>query len=285
MMPVPKLFQRGLSDAFVSWLRGETGRDLIDAFVGYGLDVRLRGDYLNAYRVNCSVAKVVWQPRRRAPMIEVSRKYLVDTPLLPSIRDENYVRLGLSTEGCRAFRDALPKILGTVDTSYCSPEGAWERDCVASNLEGTPLLVIDRQIANDRARLDVLAVAVDSATPKIVAVEIKRDLDSRIQHVPAQAYKYMRMLDPTGSGLRADVASSYQRVCAQLRRIGFKACAPHLIRQGMPVLGLVALANYNARSEYLDRAKRRAQELDRPVRFCFLKGERPILPPPADWFS
>jgi hypothetical protein len=58
MTPVPSPFQRGLSDAFISWLGGETGRELIDVFGSHGLDVRLRGDYFNAYRANCSVAKV-----------------------------------------------------------------------------------------------------------------------------------------------------------------------------------------------------------------------------------
>jgi hypothetical protein len=36
------------------------------------------------------------------------------------------------------------------------------------------------------------------------------DLDNRIQHVGAQALKYVKMLDPTGHGLRADVACSYR---------------------------------------------------------------------------
>jgi hypothetical protein len=93
------------------------------------------------------------------------------------------------------------------------------------------------------------------------------------------------MLDPTGDGLRGDIASSYRKVGGQLRGLGFKACDAGLIREGMPVLGLVALGNYNTKSKLLARARARAQTLDRRVRFCFLDRARPTLPPPDSWFS
>lgn len=93
------------------------------------------------------------------------------------------------------------------------------------------------------------------------------------------------MLDPERSGLRADVARSYRLVCRQLRALGLKACDPDLVREGMPVLGLVALANYNDKSKLLGRARRHAGQLDRTVRFCFLDDARPTLPPPREWFT
>jgi hypothetical protein len=57
-----------------------------------------------------------------------------------------------------------------------------------------------------------------------------------------------RLLDPDGKGLRADIASSYRTVCQQARDLGLKACAPDLIQPRMPVVGLVALANYKSKS-------------------------------------
>lgn len=156
-----------------------------------------------------------------------------------------------------------------------------------ANLEGTPLVVIDRQIVNGRPRvkLDMLALTVDRGEPTLVAVELKRGLDNRIQQVAEQALKYVKMLDPTGAGLRADVARSYRDVCEQLRALGFKSCDPALIRAWMRVVGLVALADYNPRSRLLGRALKAARRLDRPIAFCQLTGDRLTLPPSSQWFT
>ena len=163
----------------------------------------------------------------------------------------------------------------------------WEPRCVEANLEGTPLLVIDRQIVNGRPliKLDILAVAPGTGDATLVAVELKRDLDNRIQDVPKQALKYVEMLDPDGLGLRADIAASYGDVCRQLRMLGFNACDPALVQPGMRVVGLVALADYNERSRLLGRARENASRLDRPIRFCRLDGDQLTLPPESEWFT
>ena len=279
-------FARGLSRELLAWAIGAEGRTLIDAFREHGLDVRLRGDYFNAYRANCSVAKVSWLRRKKRPRLEIHRKYLIDAPLLSAKGRGDSVGLDLSTTDAEAYRSSLPAILGAIK-KHIGEEGRWEQRTIESNLVGTPLLVIDRQIVNGRPRveLDILAVAVTADKPALVAIELKRDLDNRIQHVAAQALKYVKMLDPDGAGLRADIASSYRTVCQQLRDLGLNACAPDFIQSGMPVVGLVALANYNSKSRLLDRAIEAARLLDRPIRFCHLDGDDPRLPAPSEWFS
>jgi hypothetical protein len=279
-------FARGLSSELLAWLMSPEGRALIGAFAEHGLDVRLRGDYFNAYWANCSIAKVSWLPRRNRPLLRIHRKYLVDAPPLTAKGRGDYVGFDLSTTDGVAYRSSLPAILGAAE-KHIGEEGRWEQRTIDSNLVGTPLLVIDRQVVNGKPRveLDMLAVATAADKPMLVAVELKRDLDNRIQHVAEQALKYVKMLDPDGTGLRADIATSYRTVCQQLRDLGLKACAPDLIQLRMPVVGLVALANYNSKSQLLDRALEAARRLDRPIRFCHLDGNHPRLPAPSEWFS
>ena len=120
-------------------------------------------------------------------------------------------------------------------------------------------------------------------TPRENRLELKRDLDSRIQHVPVQLARYLDMLDPDGRGLREDVAESYRQVCEQLRALGRSAPDPSLIQPGMEVIGLVALANYNPKSALLGRALEKAGKLERRIYFCFL-GTNGIVPAPSRWF-
>lgn len=281
-------FSRGLSDELLAWLFSDVGQQLRGAFAEHKLDVRIRGEYLNAYRANCSVAKVGWRRRDRQAELRIHRKFLVDTPLLlgGQAGGGNYVTLPATVEGIETYRSSLRTILHTVD-DYIGEEGRWEQRCVAANLDGTPLLVIDRQIVNGRppVKLDMLAVAPDASGSSLVAVELKRDLDNRIQHVAEQTLKYVRMLDPAGEGLRADIAASYQTVCGQLRALGLKACAPELVRPRMRVVGLVALAAYDERSTLLKRALESAGRLDRPIRFCRIDQDRLTLPAESNWFS
>ncbi len=280
-------FKRGLSEDLIKWLTGATGRALCAAFAQHKLDVRLRGDYLNAYRAECSVGKVKWQGVQKRAVLSIHWKYLANTPeLLTSHKHGDYCDLALSAELTETYCSSLPTILRTVeDHHHIGKEGRWEQRCVEANLEGTPLLVIDRQIVNGRLKLDMLAVAPGTGDATLVAVELKRDLDNRIQDVPKQALKYVKMLDPDGLGLRADIAASYGDVCRQLRMLGFKACDPALVRPGMRVVGLVALADYTERSRLLGRAREVASHLDRPIRFCRLDRDHLTLPPESEWFT
>ena len=281
-------FRRGLQDSFFRWLRAGTGRRLIDRFKELRLDVRLRDNYLNAYEAQNSLAKLRWKPGG-AVDLEIHRKFLRDSPLAgrPNLNSESnpYVRFDVTREFASAYVDALPDIQKLVATGYAKGEGEWEAKCCKANLRETPLLVIDRQIVSGKpaARLDLLAIGGCNSDSFMVAVELKRDLDNRIQEGPEQTAKYLRMLDPDGAGLREDVADSYRDVCRQLGVLGFEAPDPELVHTGMPVEGLVALANYNEKSELLQQAFDLALSLDREIRFCHINDADLVLPPEEEW--
>ena len=237
----------------------------------------------NAYRAQSSVARVRWQLGKKNARVEIDRAYLKGTKLL--LDDDKIQKFEVSEAFLNQYEKELPKIRSIVDKQYASPEGLWEAKCVRANLEGTLFQVIDRQIVNSTPplRLDMLAVSMDSGHPAILATELKRDLDARIQHVPRQLDGYLDMLDPAGQGLRTDVANSYRHVCEQLRSLGFVAPDPSLIRPGMEVIGLVALANYNPKSALLGRALEESGMLARPIHFCFV-GPSGVMPPASRWF-
>ena len=280
-------FWRGLSDEFVAWLNAGIGRQLLDLLVRHRLDVRLRNDYFNAYAAQCSLAKVEWLPRTRTARLVIDRAYLEGSELLAQAGDVKRPAFAVTDAFLERYTRDLSRIGKTVAQRYASPEGRWEERCVRANLEGSPFLVIDRQIANARPRLqlDVLAFSSDPKDPLLLAVEVKRDLDNRIQYVPEQLARYLRMLDPDGGGLREDVAASYRLVCTQLHSLGFTAPPPELVRPGISVAGLVALAKYSPRSKLLGRALEQARVLDRRVHFCFLSEDKVVLPRASQWFA
>jgi hypothetical protein len=286
-------FHRGLKEDFFAWLQTGSGNKLVALFKKHRLDVRLRDNYLNAYAAQCSLAKVQWS-NRAGPSLVIHKAFLRDSQhsalaRQPNLKPEHdpYARFAVTPEFVEAYTEALPAIRKLVAARYVKPEGQWEEECSNANLEGTPLLVIDRQIVSGKpaVRLDVLAIGGADSEPFMVAVELKRDLDNRIQDVPEQTAKYLRMLDPDGAGLRADVAESYVEVCRQLRALGFKAPDPNLVSAGMRVEGLVALADYNEKSELLRRAFEQARRLDREIRFCRISDTDLKLPSEAEWQS
>ena len=276
-------FRRGLLPEFMEWLGNSTGRRLLGLLDRFQLDVRLRNNYFNAYRAQSSVARVKWQIRRRIARVEIDRAYLERTLLL--LDDKKIQKFDVSDEFLELYERELPRIRSTVDKQYASPEGEWEAKCVRANLKRATFQIVDRQIVNSRPplRLDVLAVSTEGDRPAVLATELKRNLDSRIQHVPAQLDRYLDMLDPDGNGLREDVAESYRLVCEQLRALGWSAPDPSLIQPGMEVIGLVALANYNPKSALLGRALEEARRLERRINFCFL-GTNGVVPPSSRWF-
>lgn len=253
--------------------------------------MRLRGNYLNAYDAQCSLARVQWNGNSRTTSLVIHKAYLHDSPLAqqPNMNSERnpYARFAVTRGFVRNYSDALPEIRKLVSDRYVQPEGKWEEECSRANLEATPLLVIDQQIVFGQlpARLDILTMSSVDSTPFMVAVELKRDLDNHIKDIPKQTAKYLRMLDHNREGLRADITRSYVDVCWQLRALGFKAPDPELVRPGMTVAGLVALTNYNEKSKLLAMAFAEARKLDRVIKFCKLGKDDLVPPEETEWIS
>lgn|GEM_PF-2130940 len=276
-------FRRWLSDDFMTWLSGAAGRRLLALLGKYQTDVRLRDDSFNAYRAQSSVARVEWWGRQQVPLIKIDPAYLVGTSLL----SDDTARRGfdVSDEFLDLYERHLRQITNTIDSEHASPGGLWEAKCVQANSGATPFHIVDRQVVNSQPplRLDLLAFSVDPQQPAAIAIELKRDSDNRIQDVPDQLAAYLDVLDPGGEGLRADMADSYRRACEQLQTLGLGAPDPSLIHAGMDVVGIVALANYNTRSELLGRALEGAGRLPRRINFCFLPANGAI-PAASQWF-
>jgi hypothetical protein len=157
---------------------------------------------------------------------------------------------------------------------------------VRANTQGTPLVIVDRQVRRpgdpDQSRLDLVAVTTDQA-PMLVAIELKRETDPRIQEVPEQLHRYLEMLDPRGEGLAADVAEAYGTACAQMTALGRPGPDPKLLRAGMPVRGLLILADYNPKSKLLARARVCARGLPRPMLLWMMENRDLPVPVPQEW--
>ena len=138
------------------------------------------------------------------------------------------------------------------------------------------------QVPGTRRTVDIVALTSKGA-PALVAIEVKRYPDNRIQEVPGQLHEYLEILDPDRKGLRDDVAESYRTVCSQLRRLEQPAPDPGRVTAGMSVLGLVIVSGYNPRSNLLPRAHRLAANLERPIYLWEPGSGEFAVPPPARW--
>ena len=102
-----KPFDRGLREPFFTQVRSGHCRPLLDALVARGLDVRLRGNYLNAYDDGQSIAKV--SGSRTLPKLELHRAYLPAG--LEGFRGRGtYPWIRCTTESIARFVAALPDI-------------------------------------------------------------------------------------------------------------------------------------------------------------------------------
>jgi hypothetical protein len=299
-------FKRHLSDWLLTFLTKGMGKALIDAFKINELDIRLRGDYVNAYAVGNSLAKI--ERVRQSARLSLSRKYLKGIELPDQVKPRERlpaqvakkpranVTIALNKNSIDAYVRALPSIKANAQ-KYAKPEARWEERCIRANIGGCPQEVLDRQIAKGdltktlaagrkrrgAIRLDVLTVLAEPDRG-VVAVELKRDLDGRIQHVARQLIKYLEFLDPNGEGLSEEIAASYQQAAGQSRALGLSAPSAKAISAGVPVYGLIGLANYNPRSKLLERAKKNAGSLPRNLYYCFInEGSDQELPPRTEW--
>ena len=277
-------FQRGLSDSLLrDLLHGPSGT-VLRACRGAGLDVRLRDNYLNLYFRGRSLARIVGC-RRGPAKLEIHHKYVV----ADRIGDRTGRRSG---DYCAFYVDAVfaEVYAAHLDTMikrasrYAGPEEDVELRLLKRNDRTAAVCCFDRQIQVPGARrtLDLMGFLAGEV-PALVAIEVKRYRDSRIQDVPRQLHEYLEILDPTQEGIRDDVARSYQRVCEQLRTFGLPAPDSTRITAGMPVKGLVIVSDYNPRSRLLPRAHELAAKLERPMYLWQPADGEFLIPGPERW--
>ena len=260
------IFQRGLSDALLKDLLDGSCSTVIRACRNAGLDVRLRHNYLNLYFRGRSLARIVGR-RRHPARLEIHHKYVVADRIgdRAGRRSGNYCAFDVDAHFADVYTAHLDALIKRART-YVGPEEDVELQLLERNDSTAAVCCFDRQIQvpGTRRKLDLMGFLAGRA-PALVAIEVKRYPDSRIQRVPQQLYEYLEILDPEQEGLRDDVARSYRTVCQQLRTLGLSAPDPTQITAGMPVKGLVIVSDYNPRSRLLPRAHELAAKLQRPL--------------------
>src|SRR6266568_5430625 len=150
------IFVRHLSDDFMKFLAEGAGRWLLDSFQDHQLDVRLRGNYFNAYTVGNSLAKVAWNGHTKRATLTLHAKYLKGFDL-PEQRvryitkkngekEPSYIDVPLDETAVSAYVACLDALKENA-APFAKPEARWEERCIRSNLLHGPQVVLDRQIA------------------------------------------------------------------------------------------------------------------------------------------
>ena len=277
-------FQRGLSDTLLrDLLHGPCGT-VLRACRDAGLDVRLRDNYLNLYFRGRSLARIVGRCRRPAKL-EIHHKYLVADRIgeRAGRRSGGYCAFDVDAAFAEVYAAHLDTMIKRA-CRYAGPEEDVELRLLKCNDSTAAVCCFDRQIQvpGTRRTLDLIGFLAGHV-PALVAIEVKRYRDSRIQDVPRQLHQYLEILDPIQEGLRDDVARSYRSVCEQLRTLGLSAPDPTRITAGMPVKGLVIVSDYNHRSRLLPRAHELAAKLERSMYLWQPTGGQFVIPGPERW--
>ncbi len=248
------------------------------------IDVRLRSNYVNLYFRGRSLARIVGRSRHPAKL-EIHHKYVLENQIgeYTGHRTGDYVRFDVDGPFAVIYADHLDALIKHAQR-YVGPEEVVEEKLLKSNDSKVTVCCFDRQIQVPRTRrtLDLLGL-LSSRDPTLVAIEVKRYPDSRIQHVSQQLHDYLEILDPKKQGLRTDVARSYRKVCKQLRALGLPAPHPAQITSGMRVEGLVIVYDYEPRSRLLARAHKLATNLERPIYLWQPKETEHVIPAAEQW--
>ena len=279
-----RAFRRGLSEKLLRDLRDGPCATVFRACVDAGLDVRLRANALNLYFQGRSMARIVGRSRV-AHKLEIHHKYVVGDRIgeFAGRRSGSYLVFDIDAGFAATYAVGLAALIGHA-RGHAGDEENVELRLLQRNGGEAEVCCFDRQIQvpGTRRTLDIVGVTADGA-PVLVAVEVKRYYDSRIQSVPEQLHEYLEILDPGQAGLREDIAASYRTVCGQLQRLGRPAPDRQRITAGMPVIGLAIVSGYNPRSKLLSRAHRLAATLDRPIHLWQPGSGEFAIPPPSRW--
>ena len=283
-------FRRDLDPEFFRALEHGPLRQLLVGCRAVKGDVRLRGREVHVYVRGNRIA-ALRLGRGRLPLLELHPKYCANTALasFPFVHESrSRRRFGVTEEFVSVWSPALKSICRTAEAARAGPEGGMEADLISANQTGTPVEIIDRQVqlprASTRDRLDLLGVALDPTTgaDALVAIELKRGTDTRIQDLPRQMARYVGMLAPKGR-LRAEVVASYRTVAQQMRALDLPAPDPTRFHSGMGILALVVVDTPNPRSDLLPRAHRNATAGATQVRFAEVTNGAFRLGPVETW--
>ena len=279
-----RVFRRGLSDGLF--------RDLLDgpcatvrgACLDAGLDARLRPDAISFYSHGRSIARIEGR-RRRPAKLSVHRKYLAEDRIGDYVGGGNgeYRTFDVDAAFAKVYASRVHSLVERAG-GHVGSEETVESRLLECNDGEAPVCCFDRQVQmpGTPRRLDLMGL-ISGPVAALVAIEVKRHPDGRIQDAPRQLHEYLEIFDPAREGLAADVACSYRRVCQQLRALGLAAPDPDLVVAGMSVKGLVIVSGYNPRSRLLPRAHELAARLERPIHLWQPDGDHHCIPEAERW--
>ncbi|MCY4506734.1 MAG: hypothetical protein OXG35_07205, partial [Acidobacteria bacterium] len=251
---VTRPFRRGLSGKLLGDLQAGPCATVLRACVRDDLDVRLRANGVNLYFQGRSMGRIVGRSRVRHKL-EIHHKYVAGARIgeFSGRRSGSCLVFDIDTGFAAAYAAALPALIRRAG-GHAGHEENVELRLLQQNGGAAEVCCFDRQIQvpGTRRTLDILG-ATSVGAPVLVAIEVKRYPDNRIQDVPRQLHEYLEILEPGRAGLREDIAASYRTVCSQLRRLGRPAPDPQRITAGMPVMGLVVVSGYTRVSQLRPR--------------------------------
>ena len=187
---VSRDFQRGLSDTLLrDLLHGPSGT-VLRACRDTGLDVRLRDNYLNLYFRGRSLARICG--RRRGPAkLKIHHKYVVANRIgdRAGRRGKDYCDFDVDAAFAEVYAGHIDAMIERA-RRYVGPEEDVELRLLERNGSTATVCCFDRQVQvpGTRRTLDLVGLLA-GRVPALVAIEVKRYPDRRIQEVPRQLHE------------------------------------------------------------------------------------------------
>lgn len=287
MKPIP--FRRELAPEFFQAALERPLSDILRSCKDHEADVRLHGSHIRVYARGNRVIAIRLDGQRRQ-VCEIHHAYcqppvaLATSPSKCTARDLQFI---LTHEFAETWIANFPAICAQAERAKRGPEGYWEAKVIQENRSDAPVTILDRQVQIPRSgkgrRLDLLGVSVLKGDDILVAAELKQGNDTRIKDLAEQVERYVKMLSGDGGGLSPQIANSYQVVAAQMTQLGLDAPKPERLRPGMPVVGLIAIAERNQQSQLLSMARQKATTSRLRMYWTDINEAHCRLAPPEEW--
>jgi len=165
-------------------------------------------------------------------------------------------------------------------------EGAAEQQLVRTSLQPEAMVAfIDRQVVVPGSRLKRLDVVGLTREPNPVCIlgEVKRWENPDIPELPSQLFGYYQLFADTDGRVKGTMYRAYQRVVEQKHQLGLLPTDLHVPSEPPPVLCLVVLCDYSAKSRYGPEAEQRLREGPVPVRKVHTSTPGCLIPPITEW--
>jgi len=280
----PKSFRRGLSETFMAELRSGVFSELLRVLKEHELDLQIRHNYLDSYHLGQAVLVLQEYPRLRCFRARVHTNYLQGVQL-PNPVDRSYgtyLEFRADASFVEAYECAIATIIRNA-SRYVRKEAPVEENMLKAGLcPSSPGTFVDRQVRVPGVRKQADLVGV---TPcgQFILLELKRGLDSRIQHLVAQIGSYRHAMTSGAEFLRPDIADSYRTVIRQKQELDLLPKEVALVEGPLTVRCVLVLYRYVSKSRLLPRLRQAAKKAAFPIWLVQLEEDKYSLPPESEW--